>query len=174
MLYRYTEEGQDPDLTFEAAREATAIHVAKGLLRSGEWGEITKTIRLYADIYPISETPGERIYGDPIHVEIELDPDEPSCTQGEHDWISGQSYGSDHGGVISTDECSHCGLQRTTDTGGTNRSDGTRLETVQYAEVEDYTEAESGLCPYCEDQYTDGVEWVECVHCGDTGEAVTP
>ncbi len=43
---------------------------------------------------------------------IAIDPEEPACTQDEHDWAEGAVYGVRNGGVASKDDCSHCGACR--------------------------------------------------------------
>lgn len=72
-----------------------------------------------------------------------VEPDEPSCNAGEHDWQSPLDIVGGikenpgvwgHGGGVTIDECCmHCGCRKFTDTWATNPSDGTQgHETVSY------------------------------------------
>lgn len=43
---------------------------------------------------------------------IAIDPEEPRCTEAEHEWDEGQAWGAASGGVVSTDICQHCNIRR--------------------------------------------------------------
>ena len=76
-------------------------------------------------------------------VTVQLDPDEPECSEPEHDWqapyhlVGGieenpgvQGHG---GGVIANEVCMHCGCGRVTDTWAQRPDNGEQgLETVEY------------------------------------------
>ena len=61
-----------------------------------------------------------------------LDEDEPDPPEGKHDWQDGQAYGHG-GGVVWTDTCKRCGLERTTDTWGQRPDTGSQPHrTIRY------------------------------------------
>lgn len=80
--------------------------------------------------------------GEPVghseHGRVAIEPNEPQCTDAnEHDWdeVSVQGHG---GGVITTERCQHCDLERYTNTWDYDRTDGVQgLLSVEYAEYED-------------------------------------
>src|SRR5690606_23549893 len=46
---------------------------------------------------------------------VQIDPPEPPCPKGEHDWRD-SNIGAYGRGVIITEVCAHCGVRRITDT----------------------------------------------------------
>ena len=56
-------------------------------------------------------------------VTIAIHPEEPPCTEPEHAWQDGQPYG-DGAGVRYTDTCTHCGLERVTESRPQRRDNG--------------------------------------------------
>lgn len=84
---------------------------------------------------------------------VTLDPEAPACADDtEHDWRSPYSvlgglkenpgvWGSDHGGVKCREVCVYCGTYKIEDSGGTDRSNGTRLDTTSYEEADEDSSA---------------------------------
>jgi hypothetical protein len=68
-----------------------------------------------------------------ISVRVEVEPEEPECSEDEgHRWVDGPVYGSG-GGVCYRDTCSHCGLVKRVDTWATDPADGSQGHTsVEY------------------------------------------
>lgn len=82
--------------------------------------------------------------GEDTTITVTLDPEEPACSEAEHDWQSPHSIlgGLEEnpgvwghgGGVIIREVCMHCGCERTTDTWATRHDNGVQgLESVSYA-----------------------------------------
>jgi hypothetical protein len=76
---------------------------------------------------------------------VALDPDEPECSGGEHDWQSphhilggleeNPGVFGHGGGVIIEEVCMHCGCARITDTWAQNPDTGEQgLRSVEYSE----------------------------------------
>lgn len=85
---------------------------------------------------------------------VTLDPEAPACADDdtEHDWRSPYSvlgglkenpgvWGSDHGGVKCREVCLYCGTYKTEDSGGTDRSNGTRMDTTSYEDADEDSSA---------------------------------
>ena len=61
----------------------------------------------------VSDLPDELYEGGQIHIEVH--PVEPECTEDQHGWKEIELHG--HGaGIITVDQCVHCGLKRHQDT----------------------------------------------------------
>ena len=76
-------------------------------------------------------------------ITVTIEPDEPDCTEGEHDWQSpieivggikeNPGCWGHGGGVIIEEVCLHCGCGRTTDTWAQNPETGEQgLDSVEY------------------------------------------
>lgn len=64
---------------------------------------------------------------------VAIEPSEPPCPAGEHDWEDCSGPYGHGGGVVYTDRCAHCGLLRRTDTWAQDRSTGRQgLTSVEY------------------------------------------
>jgi len=126
MIYHYRDD-DGLEETFEAAGDAgEATATARQMLLGGWHGTVTKTTRLWADVTPEGETLGWR-------VSAEIEPPEPACAPGGHDWEETSVQGNG-GGVIVTSTCQRCGRGRIKNTWD-HASDGTILETVTYTET---------------------------------------
>jgi hypothetical protein len=77
-------------------------------------------------------------------ITVTIEPDEPDCTEGEHDWQSpieivggikeNPGCWGHGGGVIIEEVCLHCGCGRTTDTWAQNPETGEQgLDSVSYS-----------------------------------------
>lgn len=115
------------DETFTAATVADATRLAEELLRTGDYGVITRTTRVAARIIPAGGENGWR-------VTFDHQPAEPPCADGEpgHNWSEGPAYGSNNGGVRWTSTCAACALRRITDTGDHDRATGAVMTTTGY------------------------------------------
>jgi len=125
--------------------------------------------------------------GDWDHVEtvtVGLDPDEPECTEAEHDWQSpieivgglkeNPGVWGNGGGVIITEVCMHCGCERVTDTWAQNSETGKQgLKSVSY-EVSKYADEIAAMC--AEESAVEGpdgeVEWSVYSEETDTDHAI--
>ena len=87
-----------------------------------------------------------------LSAEITIEPEEPECADGHgHSWAAPFSLlgGLEEnpgvcghgGGVIIRRVCRHCGCYKVVDTGATNPSDGTPMESVTYEEANDDSRA---------------------------------
>lgn len=132
----------------------TAEEAAQEYVDGGDWGERSSTIwiTMYVTLMGVDED-GEEF--DTETYTITLDPEEPPCPHGEHNWDSPHEvvggcrenpgvFGHG-GGVIIKEVCTHCGCGRTTDTWAQNPSTGEQgLDSVSYEpnayelEEEDY------------------------------------
>ena len=121
---------------FDASSHTEAMAWARDHARDGEYGEVTETIWVDVWVSTIAEDDDPLWESGPISVAIE--PDEPTCEDGdEHEWGELSVTGSG-GGVLISDVCLHCGLLRTTDTWAHNRVTGEEgLTRVAYAPGDD-------------------------------------
>ena len=63
---------------------------------------------------------------------ITVEPEEPRCTEFDHDWKSSGVYGHG-GGVVEKERCSHCGMIRISDSWDQDPVDGEQgLRSVEY------------------------------------------
>jgi len=68
--------------------------------------------------------------GDSVELHVEVEPEEPECSEDDgHDWRDGSVYGSG-GGVAWTSTCKGCGLRRRTDTWAADPCSGWRYGTM--------------------------------------------
>ncbi|WP_051246191.1 hypothetical protein [Thioalkalivibrio sp. ALE19] len=140
-LFQYREDsGHTEDL--EATDLASAIDEARELLRDGDWPTGGKTTYVSAAVIDP--------YGGAHGVEVAIHPEEPECTESEHDWQSphdllggleeNPGVWGKGGGVVVTEVCRHCGAYRITDTW--DQSQGPEpVETIQYREADDASTA---------------------------------
>lgn len=119
------------ELTIVAARETARAWASDGNYDTSE-GTVFQTYRIRCE-----ET------GEDESVQIELQPEEPSCTDVEHDWQSpielvggiaeNPGVWGHGGGVVIHEVCMHCGCERVTDTWAQDRATGRQgLESVRY------------------------------------------
>lgn len=70
--------------------------------------------------------------GEYLSTYVQVDPVEPACTSGEHDWLEGHPVGHD-GGVVMVATCDRCALRCEVDTWATNPANGERgLRSTRY------------------------------------------
>lgn len=134
--WQLTEEGEGYD-TIEATSAEEALAEARNVDRSN-YSDAEGTI--WIDVRVHCEETGEEASDT-----VTLEPDEPECTEGEHDWQSPhellgglrenpgvQGHG---GGVVIDEACLHCGCRRTTDTWAQRPDTGEQgLTSVEYEE----------------------------------------
>lgn len=135
MLYQCTDG--NAAIEIEAA---TAEAAAQEYVDGGDWGEASKTH--WVMVYCTDTDPD----GDTETVRVTIDPDEPSCDEGDaHDWraphglVGGikdnPGVVSHGGGVVSTEVCVLCGQVRVTDTWAQCRETGVQgLDSIEYPE----------------------------------------
>lgn len=127
----------------------TREHAAQEYVDDGDWGNVDQTIWINVYVHPI-EDPEDR-----SSHKIAVDPEEPECPEGEHDWIapydvvggckSNPGVWGSGGGVTIGEVCLHCGCSRHTDTWAQDPSDGTQgLTSVCYSD--EYKDAWEAWC----------------------------
>lgn len=91
---------------------------------------INSTVWVRAEVWALDEEDDtERVIGSAVRA---VDPDEPSCTSGEHDWVD-VGVLAHGGGVESHDRCQRCGVERIVDTWATDPATGEQgLRSVSY------------------------------------------
>lgn len=136
-IYRYRESsGYTEDL--ESTDLDSAIEETRDRLRDGDWPVENKTLYVEAWI----DDPDD----DSHHLEVAIHPEEPECTESEHDWQSphellggleeNPGVWGHGGGVIMTEVCAHCGMYRVKDTW--DQSQGPEpVETIEYREADE-------------------------------------
>ena len=120
----------------------SGLEAAQDYVSGGDWGECTKTfwvnVRIWRTEQSIEdgELVEERIEEETHKIEIE--PEEPECTELEnHDWKSSGVYGHG-GGVCEKEICRHCGTYRILDSWAQDQSDGTQgLRSIEYREADE-------------------------------------
>jgi hypothetical protein len=142
--YKMWDEGASEIIEAEDMGDAKAQ--AEEWIRDGEWGDVTETLYLRANV---AELDDDDNVVDQDSVTVTLQPQEPDCEDGQpHDWTSPHDivggladnpgvFG--HGGGVRIHEvCSRCGLRRVTDTWAQDPSTGVQgLESVSYNRVEE-------------------------------------
>ena len=104
---------------------------------TGDWGNDAKTTWVTCHAVPL-DADGERIEDESESHTIAIDPTEPDCCGGEHDWANSGVYGHG-GGVICTEVCRHCGLHKITDTWAQNPETGEQgMTSVKYTDPDGY------------------------------------
>lgn len=120
------------DERFEAPGEEAAEQHARDLLEGGDYGVITKTLRVSAWVARIERSENGEYEIDGRTVTYDHQPAEPACTApGGHDWDEGPAYGSG-AGVKYVNVCGHCELRMITDTWDYDRATGEPMGTVEY------------------------------------------
>ena len=145
MKYQVTDGNGGITIDAESAQEACQEWVD-----TGDWGNNAKTTWVTCHATPIGED-GEPV-GDAESHTMELEPTEPECCGGTHEWASplsvvGGSKGNpgvwgNGGGVIITCVCRHCGCYLVTDTWAQNPENGEQgLTSTEYRESDEDSEA---------------------------------
>lgn len=134
-LVRIVEAESGVDTTVWALSEADARKQAREWIREGAYGDIDRTT--WCDAYLYLETqPTRDRYERPAHYEtvtVAIAPDEPACTENDHEWGDGPVQGHG-GGIVYTSRCAHCRLERTTDTWATRQDNGVQgLDSISYS-----------------------------------------
>lgn len=122
---------------FAAKNDEAAKAYAEDWLREGDWDR-TRTLHLDAYVFRI-EGKKEVEVG---RVEVSLEPQEPRCTEDEHDWqapieiVGGikenPGVWGHGGGVIIRECCMHCGCAKVTDTWAQDNCGRQGLTSVEY------------------------------------------
>ena len=123
---------------YETREAAQAAINADPTAQPDEYGN-----RCYPEIVEEETEPDDR---DSHRIAIE--PEEPECEEGEHEWVSPLSVvggiaenpgcWGHGGGVIYTEVCLHCGAYRETDTWAQDRETGEQgLRSVTYRDADD-------------------------------------
>lgn len=138
-VYVADDGNAENEIDAESAREAAEEYVA-----GGDWGDASKTSWVTVYVFTRLKLGGITLdLDDRDSFEVEVEPDEPSCPEGEHDWVTPyavlgglrenpgvQGHG---GGVICHEVCRYCGCLRTTDTWAQNPETGKQgLTSVEY------------------------------------------
>ena len=104
-----TEDGGDiAEVTALSAREAIEVGATADYSDYADDDDRRGTI--WVDIYASCEESGEEEM-----ITFQLDPPEPDCVDGDHDWQD-ESVQGHGGGVVIAESCLRCGVRRTTDT----------------------------------------------------------
>lgn len=130
-----------------------AREVATDWAKDGDYGQIESTI--WVDIYISCEEDGD----DRECFTVAINPDEPRCSEDEHDWQSpidlvggikeNPGVWGNAGGVIIVEACVHCGCKKTTDTWAQRMDTGEQgLTSIQYEENAFALEAEDSHAHY--------------------------
>ncbi len=155
----YDDDGET--MTFEATSDEQALELAREELFYTDahrewtiwpWASVSRAPDADAgeDLDLYVERRAANLVGE---VEVAIDPVEPACPHGEHDWqaphalVGGlaenpgvQGHG---GGVVVHEACLHCGAQRATDTWATNPRTGEQgYRSLSYGPAGTYSVAE--------------------------------
>ena len=142
MKWICTDGNADIEITAETAEEA-----AREYVDGGEWENSSETWWIDIECTPLGDD-GEF---DPYTVEsetvtIEVEPEEPECTEADHDWCSplevvggiesNPGAWGHGGGVKITEVCRHCGAYRITDTWAQRPDTGEQgLRSIEYRDA---------------------------------------
>lgn len=154
MSYEARMEGASQTITADSL--ADAIEQAEDWARDGDWDAEAGTVWVHAYLIELDED-GEEI--DSHRIKVQIDPDEPVCTESEHDWqaplaiVGGIREAPGvwgHGGGVTIQEvCLHCGCGKLVDTWAQDPETGEQgLRSVAYqpgkyaAEIERMREEE--------------------------------
>ena len=125
--YTCSDSGEMPiEIHADTAEEAARVFVSEA-----DWPTESKTYWVYV----LVSEPGtldREVDGE--YVKVAIEPQEPDCGDdgSEHDYEGGGVWGHG-GGVIITERCTACGLQRFTDTWAQCRVTGEQgLDSIEY------------------------------------------
>ncbi len=135
-------DGYEESISAASAREAAEEYIA-----SGSYPEESETYWISVYVHPTDADPED---GD--FYKVAIDPDEPSCDMGDHDWQSPHevvggleenpgvfAYG---GGAKKITVCANCGMYRIWDGWATDPEDGEQgLESVSYRDADEKSES---------------------------------
>jgi hypothetical protein len=142
----------DGEAAYRIPYENDSKAAAQEYVDRGYYGEINKTtwvnVRTWRELRYVVDGKTQKFeYDEKTHT-IAIHPDEPYCTESDHDWHSPhkvvggiksnpgvQGHG---GGVLITEVCVHCGCYRVMDTWAQNPETGEQgLESVEYLDADD-------------------------------------
>jgi hypothetical protein len=140
----YVADDGNAEVEYEHA--LTPEEAAQDYVNDGSWGDVASTtwVNVYVWArYTVGDVSVDE--DDRSHHKIALNPDEPECSEGSHDWRSpycllggleeNPGVWGNAGGVIVKEVCIHCGCKRIRDTWAQDREDGTQgLDSVEYEE----------------------------------------
>ena len=123
------DEGYPYAISAESAEEAARVFASEA-----DWPTESKTY--WVEVLVQQASSSRMDWAKPCQVAIE--PQEPACEYGhEHEYEEGTVWGHG-GGVVVTERCAACGLQRITDTWAQCRATGKQgLEATEYRAAED-------------------------------------
>jgi len=135
----------------DSGREA-----AQSYVDGGDWGDVESTTWIEVRTWRQSAG-GDEVEGSAGRHTIALDPKEPECQGGEHDWRSPHSLVGGveenpgvqgHGGGCFYDEvCRYCGVGRRVDTWATDPETGRQgLVSVEYSDATEESETWAARC----------------------------
>lgn len=134
----------------------------------GDWDITEGTVYVSDWARPIDAATGEMLSEIEVTSSHAFQPEEPDCSEGEHDWQSpyevvggikeNPGVWGKGGGIVSKEVCAHCGVYRITDTWAQDRNSGVQgLTEVTYEDADDASrawlqgardEAMIEACPY--------------------------
>lgn len=142
MKYICDDGNAEVEIEAKTSKEAAEIYV-----EGGDWGETSSTIWINVWVFPLDED-GNKIEDESKNITICVDPEEPECSNLDHNWESPYEvlgglkenpgvYGNG-GGVIIATVCSHCGKYKITDSWAQNPENGEQgLDSVEYREADE-------------------------------------
>jgi hypothetical protein len=118
----------------------------------GDWDISEGTVYVSDWARPIDPVTGEMLSEVEVTSSHAFQPEEPECSEGEHDWQSpyevlgglkeNPGVWGKGGGIVSKEVCAHCGAYRITDTWAQDRSSGAQgLTEVTYEDADDASRA---------------------------------
>lgn len=127
----------------EAGTLEEAMEKAEEWIKNGEWDASEGTVYLTGYLVEITlDEDGDEVEED-HEITVTVDPEEPKCTEAEHDWQAPHSLvggikenpgvWGHGGGVTMREACMHCGCGKFTDTWAQNPNNGEQgLTSVKY------------------------------------------
>ena len=141
--YRYVCEADNCKMEISAASPREA---AEEFISSGSYPEESETYWVSVYVRPADAGPEDGEY-----IKVAIDPEEPPCDLGEHDWQSPHEvvgglpenpgvFGHG-GGAKKITVCAHCGVYRIWDGWAADPEDGEQgLESVSYQDADEKSE----------------------------------
>lgn len=126
--FRVSDEGSSDILTADSAQEA-----AEEWVEGGDWGDGSSTTWVNVTVHEV-DGQGNDVDGTREHITITIEPTEPTCPAGSHDWksphaivgglVENPGVWGHRGGVKTLEICMVCGCSKRTDTWAQNPSTG--------------------------------------------------